>query len=557
MEPESPRFTEQGVLTLSHEDWDLARKRTDIIAPIAALETVGHQAADEAAQQLGVSRRQVYFLIQRFREGKGLLTDLAPIRSSGGKGKSRLPETVESIIRELIRKQFMKRQKPTLAKLYRHINKECKIKGLPVPARNTVALRIKRLNPVQVIRAREGMDAARSLQSAGDTPPKITSILEQVQIDHTVIDLIIVDERDRQPIGRPYLTIAIDVFSRCIVGMVITLEPPSTVSVGLCLNHMVCDKRPWLEQLQLDVDWPMSGKPRSLYLDNAAEFKSEALRRGCELHGISLNYRPPGKPHYGGIIERLIGIMMEEVHDLSGTTFSNPEKRGEYNSEKMAALTLYELERWLTLAVAYYHGDTHNNDLKEPPTKQWAKGIETSGTIPAVSNVKAFLVDFLPIIRRTLTRTGFAIDHIQYFANSLKPLIARRNKQTPKFLIRRDPRDISRIWVLDTDSQNYLEIPYRSMENPAITLWEQRQAVKRLREQGRDQIDEVSLFRMIDQMREIVRDAQKATKRSRRNNERLKHLNKSTKNNEPAVMPPEPYQTEIKLAKPFNEIEEW
>jgi putative transposase len=42
------------------------------------------------------------------------------------------------------------------------------------------------------------------------------------------------------------------------------------------------------------MDWPMSGKPRLLYLDNAAEFKSEALRRGCEQHGIRLDYRPPG-----------------------------------------------------------------------------------------------------------------------------------------------------------------------------------------------------------------------------------------------------------------------
>jgi len=555
MEPEPTKITEQGVLTLSQEDWDLARKRTSVIAPLATLQTVGHQVAGEAAQQLGISRRQVYSLIQRAREGSGLLTDLVPRRTSGGKGKGRLSEAVESIIRELIRKQFINRQKRTVAKLYRDIKKECKTKGLPVPARNTVVLRIKQLNPVQVKSSREGVDAARTLQSAGDTPPKITSILEQVQIDHTVIDLIIVDERDRQPIGRPYLTIAIDVFSDCIVGMVVTLEPPSAVSVGLCLAHMVCDKRPLLEQLQLEVEWPMSGKPRSLYMDNAAEFKSEALRRGAEQHGISLNYRPPGQPHYGGIVERLIGIMMEDVHDLPGTTFSNPEERGDYDSEKKAALTLYELERWLTIAVAYYHGDTHNNDLKEPPTKRWSKGIAVSGSPPIVSNSKAFLVDFLPVIRRTLTRTGFVIDHIHYFANALKPLIARRN-QTPKFLVRRDPRDISRIWVLEPDSQKYLEIPYRSMENPAITLWEQRQAIKKLREQGREQVDEVSLFRMIDQMRKIVSDAEKATKKLRRNNERLRHLNKSTKKNE-RLMPPELGQIESKPAVPFNEIEEW
>lgn len=95
-----------------------------------------------------------------------------------------------------------------------------------------------------------------------------------------MIDLIVVDEHDRQPVGRPYLTVAIDVFSRCLVGMVLTLEPPSAVSVGLCLTHACCDKRPWLESHGIEANWPMSGKPRQLYVDNAAEFKSEALKLG-------------------------------------------------------------------------------------------------------------------------------------------------------------------------------------------------------------------------------------------------------------------------------------
>ncbi|KLA75879.1 hypothetical protein XEUVL32_23365, partial [Xanthomonas euvesicatoria] len=132
---------------------------------------------------------------------------------------------------------------------------------------------------------------------------------------------------------RPYLTLAIDVFTRCVLGMVVTLEAPSAVSVGLCLAHAACDKRPWLEGLNVEMDWPMSGKPRLLYLDNAAEFKSEALRRGCEQHGIRLDYRPPGQPHYGGIVERIIGTAMQMIHDeLPGTTFSNPGQRGEYDS---------------------------------------------------------------------------------------------------------------------------------------------------------------------------------------------------------------------------------
>ena len=100
------------------------------------------------------------------------------------------------------------------------------------------------------------------------------------------------------------------------------------------------------------------GKPRLLYPGQRGRVQSEALRRGCEQHGIRLDYRPLGQPHYGGIVERIIGTAMQMIHDeLPGTTFSNPDQRGSTILENKAALTLrVELERWLTLAVGTYHG---------------------------------------------------------------------------------------------------------------------------------------------------------------------------------------------------------
>ena len=559
MTSDTPPIAAQGVATLPDEAWAQARHRTEIIGPLAALEVVGHEAADEAAQALGLSRRQVYVLIRRARQGTGLVTDLTPGRSGGGNGKGRLPEPVERIIRELLQKRFLTKQKRSLAAFHREVAQACKTQKLPVPARNTVAQRIAGLHPAKIARSRGGQDAARPLQGAGGIPPEVTMPLEQVQIDHTVIDLIVVDERDRQPIGRPYLTLAIDVFTRCVLGMVVTLEAPSAVSVGLCLAHAACDKRPWLEGLNVEMDWPMSGKPRLLYLDNAAEFKSEALRRGCEQHGIRLDYRPPGQPHYGGIVERIIGTAMQMIHDeLPGTTFSNPGQRGEYDSEKMATLTLRELERWLALAVGTYHGSVHNG-LLQPPAARWAEAVERVGVPAVVTRPTAFLVDFLPVIRRTLTRTGFVIDHIHYYADALKPWIARRER-LPAFLIRRDPRDISRIWVLEPEGQHYLEIHYRTLSHPAVTLWEQRQALAKLRQLGREQVDESALFRMIGQMREIVTTAQKATRKARRDADRRQHL----KTSEPPAKPippdvdmADPQADNLPPAKPFDQIEEW
>jgi putative transposase len=395
--------------------------------------------------------------------------------------------------------------------------------------------------------------------------PGMGTILEQVQMDHTVIDVIVVDERERQPIGRPYLTVAIDVCSRSLVGMVVTLEAPSAVSVGLCLAHAATDKRPWLESLGVDAPWPMGGKPRLLYLDNASEFKSEALRRGCEQHGIDLAYRPPGRPHYGGIVERVIGTAMQQVHELPGTTFSNPVERGRYDSDRMAMLTLGELEKWLALAVASYHGSIHST-LGQTPAGRWAEGIAATGMPAVVSSPTVFLIDFLPVMRRTLTRTGFVIDHVHYFANALKPWISRRDTLDP-FLIRRDPRDLSRIWVLDPDGHLYIEVPYRTMANPVVSLWEHQRALARLHERGIAQVDEEVLFRMIGQMRDIASTASKTTKRMRRDMQRRDTTTAAAKRRAPspgAVLPPDSPDDEppdapqpaIAVAG-FDQIEQW
>ena len=555
MDGDQDEMAGPGVLAVPEREWEQARLRAGVIGRLAEHDPVGLAVVDEAAMELGISRRRVYVLLERYRRGSGLVTDLVPRRSDGGKGGGRLTEPVEQIIRELVCQRYLTRQKRSIASLHREITRACAVQGLPAPARNTVAARIARMNPVEVGRRREGAESVRPLQSAGDEVPVVESILDQVQIDHTVMDLIVVDDRDRQPIGRPYLTVAIDVCSRCLVGMVVTLEPPSAVSVGLCLAHAAGDKRPWLERLGIDAAWPMSGKPKALYVDNAREFKSEALTRGCDQHGISLDYRPLGRPHYGGIVERVIGTAMRQIHELPGTTFSNPVERGAYDAEKMAALTIAELERWLVLAVATYHGTVHST-LGQTPAGRWVESVAATSTPMTTANPTAFLVDFLPVFRRKLTRTGFVLDHVHYFANALKPWIARR-EALERFLIRRDPRDISRIWVLDPEGTAYIEVPYRALSNPAVSVWEHRQALARLRERGATEVDESGLFRMIEQMRTISETAQKTTKRTRRERQRRTQTGTTTTRPTPPVPEPPVVPTDLDVVARFGEIEQW
>jgi len=53
--------------------------------------------------------------------------------------------------------------------------------------------------------------------------------------------IIVVDREQR------LLTLAIDVYSRMVVGFCISLDPPGAISTGLCIAHAVLPKEAWLE----------------------------------------------------------------------------------------------------------------------------------------------------------------------------------------------------------------------------------------------------------------------------------------------------------------------
>lgn len=555
MTSEIIELPETGTLSLTEAQWAEARRRAAIIGPLADSGTVSQLAADRAGQQLELTGRSVYSLVEIWRRTGGNVAMLAPAQPSGGKGKSRTDAAVETVISTAIDKLYLTAQKPRISKVMGEVRRQCRLAGLKIPALNTVRDRVARVRPDKATQKREGSKAAHRLQPAAGATPEARAPLDVIQMDHTTLDIIIVDPVSHQPIGRPFLTIAIDGFSRCIVGICITLEAPSATSVGLCLAHAVTEKRPWLEKLGLDCTWPMRGKPKLIYVDNGRDFHSEALRRGCEVHGIKIDHRPVARPHYGGIVERIIGTMMRMLHELPGTTFSNIRDRGKYDSDAKAALTLAELEKWITLAICgVYHNEVHGT-LLEPPAAKWLCGVAQFGAPIAAQNQQAFLIDFLPIIRRRIQRHGFVIDRVGYYANALSPWIAERDR-LEKFAIRRDPRDLSRIWVLDPKRNIYIEVPYRTISNPAVTEWEQRAATKRLRDEGRAKVDEAAIFNAVEQMRTIADEAATKSRAARRGNVRRAHL----PDQPPAPVLPDmapACDAPVAVAQPFADIEEW
>ena len=483
--------------------WQEAERRAAVLRPLAALPACPREQARAAAAVLGVTERQVYRLLRRCREGGGALTAMVSSGSDGGRGKRRIEEHRDALIRDAVAELYLTPQRLSAEKIVVEVRRRARDQQVRPPSASTVRRRIAALS--QEERRRRG-DVGVPEAVLGSTVTA-KAPLDVVQIDHTPVDLILVDPIECRPIGRPWVTVAIDVFSRCIAGLLVTLEAPSSTSVGLYLAHVASDKRAWLEAIEVDADWPVMGRPRRIGVDNAAEFHSEALERGCAQHDIAIDWRPLGRPQVGGVVERVIGTLMELVHGLPGTTFSNVMHRGRYDSDEAACLTLAELERWLAIAIAkLYHLRPHAGLDGEAPLRRYQEGVRALAADgrapPTPRDPRAFLIDFLPVVRRTLRRDGVVIDHIHYFSDALKPWI-ERDGPPRRVLIRRDPRDLSRIYVHDPDDGGYLEVGYRELARPPVSLWEHRLARSRLRRQRQGEVDESVLFGAIEEMREI------------------------------------------------------
>ncbi len=326
--------------------------------------------------------------------------------------------------------------------------------------------------------------------------------------------------------------------------------------MGLCLAQAAMQKETFLERLGVQGTWPIFGKPENIYVDNGAEFYSEAFVRGCEQHGIKIHRRKKGFPNHSGIVERIIGTLMAEIHALPGTTFSNIQMRGNYDSEGKAILTLTELERWLTLViVGKYHLDVHAT-LMEPPLVRFRKGLnDWQPQSIRVENHRSFFLDFLPLTRRSLQRHGFVVNHIFYFSNALSPWIAS-GKVNQNFTLRIDPRDLSRIFVLHPKETEYLEVPYRSLHRPTITAWEHRESIRKLKAKGASTVDEASIFRAISEMRALEENSESATKSARKRKESRSRIGNIAPTLQ--VTSEEP-QSKKKSGPelPFEVIEEW
>ncbi|ACM29226.1 Mu transposase C-terminal domain-containing protein [Rhizobium rhizogenes] len=503
---------------VTDERWLTARRIASELDRI--LEGSGSRCAavDRAAAELRLTTRQVYNLLARYRVTRRL-SSLLPRRAETR--KKRLAPDIVQIIDKTLREQWLVLEAPPLAPVVAEIRARCEEAGFPPPSYGSVSNRIALLfTPEEIARRRSANP--HHLQRLKPRPGYIHAShpLDICQIDHTPTDINFVEvvEGEGTFVGRAYLTIVTDVFSRCILGFCLTLEKPSVLSVALCLAQAMCPKEAWLAARYIDESWPMFGRPHLLVTDSAKEFKGHAFQRGCEEYGTRVRYRDRGRVHEGGVVERLLGKLNGVLSICPGSTGRSIADRDQYPSQSRARLSFAELERCVALAIIDHNLHQNDKTLKIP-AREWqsrAGEIRQFGDDPA-----QVLLTFLPQVERRLTPQGVSIFALDYYSQWLGGVVSRRDR-LPKLEARYDPRDVSHIYVRDPDTGEFRPVARRDGRLTSLTLWEHRGDRGRRRgTNARSEVDKVALRRQIaavvggskrtrSELRDAVRSVQAA-----------------------------------------------
>lgn len=234
--------------TVAPKDWSIAEQRYAIVLPILEAPRWTSELIYRQAKLAKVHPVTIYRWLKQYQHN-GRVSALMPAKPGAEPGQSRLPAEVNTIVQVTIDEVYLSKRKPSVQHICNEVSRRCRNAGLKPPHPNTVRYRINQLSDKEKTRRREGGKAVCDRYAPIRDPfPGADWPLAIVQIDHTPVDIILVDELDRQPVGRPWITLAIDVFSRMVAGFT-----SASIRLGRCRWDFVwptpfCPKiRGWLD----------------------------------------------------------------------------------------------------------------------------------------------------------------------------------------------------------------------------------------------------------------------------------------------------------------------
>lgn len=377
----------------------------------------------------------------------------------------RLHEDYIPILKTAIEDYYLGKRRKNVAKLHTIIEIKCINEKLESLQYDTVYKIVNRINSyvLEKLAHGDGVTNPNIMNSnANQSFAKVP--LQVIEIDHVRLPITVIDENTGYEVGEPWLTLAIDVYTRKIWGMDLSLHDPSGHKVMNCIYNGICMKRT-KEKYGTINDWDFHGIPTVFLMDNGSDFTSTYVKSMIEdvLHS-EIRYRPIATPRYGGVIERYFRTINQEfLEDLLGFRYkTNPDKNDRKAAAKDAILTLNNLRELLVHYITdIYHHDDHKGLPLEcnTPCAMYYQAIEIMGYPPFIKEEDEpyYKIQLLPSAMKSYRNDGIREENVKYASPQTTRFISNKRKNNCK--IKFDIEDISKIYLLDPESKSYIEVP--------------------------------------------------------------------------------------------------
>jgi putative transposase len=493
-----------------------ALQRSEYIAEVQKIPGSSYESLTKAIEQVALRRkegppslRSVYRWIKEYKRNDCDVVSL--VDRLANRGRPPTSGIVQTLLDESIKSVYLTQERRPATDVFDDLDSKISQRNespgnepLVCPSIATIRRYIDSLSAYEVCVARYGKkEATRQFRSVRNTN-SIKRILEEVQIDHGLSNLFVIDDELMLPLGRPTITAARDTASRMPFGLFISFVPPSLYSVFSCLRDGILYKDKIINALpSIEGDWPVFGLPVSIKLDNGPEFHSTELLSVAQEFGISITWCPRHQPWFKGGIERYIKEQNAGLLEkLPGTTFSNLIARGDYDPEKHAVIRysvfLELVYKWL---IDVYMR-TPSRDYTRP-IDLWNDGIkETPVFLP--ESVAHLSVAFGRSETRTLRHDGIRLHNLIYNSaemDELRKKYGAVQTVTYKYL----PADIGSIFVQHPNEKRYIEVPCIAPDYAkGLSKWQHDLIRKIAKERLKSRIDIDALRRAKAYLRELV-----------------------------------------------------
>ena len=522
-----------------------ALRRRKYVVAMAELKTRSYdrdicRKAAEVAEQIGdqhiPAARTIREWRSRYERAGGKIEALLPQHARKGNRHARFPAKVYLLAEKAIRDEYAIEERPTLVQAHAYFTELIRDENqgrleevrLPSPSYNAFRNIVRSFDAYDLAAKRHGKRAAKIAYGRTDVGLQMSFPLERVEVDHQKLDLLVKTAHLGFADCRPYLTVAIDHYSRACVGYVLSFST-GIETVLTCLRRSII-----LEPHRYDDDgvllteesWDCYGVPLAFGFDNGPEFHSTAVTHALYQIGAGAEYTRAYTPEHKGIVERFFGtVSVQFCRGLPGFTFSDPKERGDYAAHTKAALKFEEVEENLYRWIVDVYNRMPNSTTGEAPIERFRRGSKDRPVRPVNHS------DLVPFYGRTeeraITNQGVRINNRFYQAAALTEIVASQEYKTngKKVTVYASNEDKDQIWVRNPVTGKDVEARWAQQAAPELTVEEKERAAESKKK------SRSSLANMRTKMRQkAMKNNKTKTKDSKTEKVRTEQSSKSTGN---------------------------